>query len=69
MDEEKVPPPRYHLVMTRARESLHLVTSLKAWGIKRAAAHLADVPQDHFGFLPYTSKVDSDLGTIADFND
>jgi hypothetical protein len=69
MKEELVSPLSFYVAMTRARESLHLVTSLKARGCKSAAAHFADIPEEHCDYIAYTKEGAKDLGSLAGFND
>jgi superfamily I DNA/RNA helicase len=64
---DDISPLSFYVAMTRARESLHLVTSLKARGSAGAATHFAYLPEEHCDFLSFTTKGATDLGTYAGF--
>jgi hypothetical protein len=69
MKKELVSPLSFYVAMTRARESLHLVTSLKAGGCKAATVHFADLPEVHCEYIAYTKEGATNLGSLSGFND
>jgi hypothetical protein len=66
MHEDKVSPLSFFVAMTRARESLHLITCLKARGTA-TATHIADLPMSHCEYFSYTKKGFTDLNSYDEF--
>jgi superfamily I DNA/RNA helicase len=55
-------PQLFFVAMTRARKSLHLITSMKSGGASRPHEYLDDLPTEHCTFGKFTQQGFADLG-------
>lgn len=67
----KVTKNAFYVAMTRARESLHMITALKSGGAKQAHNFLNQLPDEHIEYYKYlkTSRTKTQLPDKQSFND
>jgi hypothetical protein len=53
---QRVSPLTFFVAMTRARQSLHLLVSMRSGGAKDAHAYLGELPSDHCECIEYTKS-------------